>query len=431
MESQNKIFALVDMNNFYVSCERVFKPSLNKKSTIILSNNDGCTVSRSQEAKDLGIKMGVPLFQIKDIVERHNVQVLSSNYALYAEMSRRAMKILGEFVSPHEIFEYSIDESFLDLTAYAANIDLTEYGHTILARLLKCLSLPACIGFGRSLTEAKLANHIAKKNKQFNGVCNLTAIDYCWTESMYQNIEVGDVWGIGRQHTKKLNSMGIMTVLDFINASPQMIKDQFSIVMQRTLLELHGVPCIEMENAPQAKKQIIASRSFGQKVYCKDDLKEAITLYVQDAVRRLRSEKQLCGCIIVFVQSNPFDSSQPFYKKSESFALPDPSDNSLVLSKIATAMIDGLYKEDVAFKKCGVILTCLESKEHHIYDMFTDMAHVELSDRLMDSLDDIQKKFGKQKIAIGASMMPNRAWNMSRNRLSQNYFKWDQLLTIK
>lgn len=431
MESQNKIFALVDINNCYVSCERIFNPRLNNKSVIILSNNDGCAVSRSQEAKDLGIKMGVPLFQIKDIVERHNVQVLSSNYALYAEMSRRFMKVLSEFVDPHEQEIYSIDECFLDFTAYAANMDLTEYAHTILARLQKWLGLPACIGIGRSKTEAKLANHIAKKNKQLNGVCNLTAIDYCWTESMYQNIEVGEIWGIGRQHTKKLNSMGIMTVFDFINTSPQMIKDQFSIVMQRTLLELHGVSCIKLENAPQAKKQIIASRSFGQKVYSKDDLKEAITLYVQDAVYRLRSEKLLCGCIITFVQSNPFDASQPFYKRSEAFALQEPSDNSLLLAKIATAMIDVLYKKDVAFKKCGVILTCLESKEHHIYDMFTDMAQVELSDRLMESLDDIHKKFGKKKIAIGASMMPDRAWNMSRNKLSQNYFKWDQLLSIK
>lgn len=431
MESQNKIFALVDINNCYVSCERIFNPSLNHKSVIIVSNNDGCAVARSQEAKNLGIKMGVPLFQIRDIVERHNVQVLSSNYALYAEMSRRFMKVLGEFVTPQEQEIYSIDECYLDLTAYATNIDLTEYAHTILARLQKWLGLPACIGIGRSKTESKIANHIAKKNKQLNGVCNLISVDYCWTEYMYQYIDVGEIWGIGRQHAKKLNSMGIFTVFDFINISPQLIKDQFSIVMQRTLLELLGISCIELEQVPQAKKQIIASRSFGQKVYSKDDLKEAISLYVQDAVSRLRNDKLLCGCIIAFVQSNPFDSSQPFYKRSEAYALPEPSDNSLLLTKIATMMINSLYKENIAFKKCGVILTCLESKERHIFDMFTDMTQVEQSDRLMDSLDDIHSKFGKKKIAIGASMMPHRTWNMSRNHLSQNYFKWDQLLRIK
>ncbi|BBL22359.1 MULTISPECIES: Y-family DNA polymerase [Acinetobacter] len=431
MDNQNKIIALVDINNCYVSCERVFNPKLNNKAVIILSNNDGCAVARSQEAKDLGIKMGVPLFQIRDIVEKHDVQVLSSNYALYAEMSRRFMKILGEFVTSSELEVYSIDEAWLDLTAYEANLDLTEYAYEILKRLMKYLGLPACIGIGRSKTEAKLANHLAKKNKQLNGVCNLTAIDYSWTESMYQSIEVGEIWGVGRQHAKKLNSLGIITVLDFLNAKPQMIKDQFSIVMQRTLLELQGISCIEIEHAPQAKKQIIASRSFGQKVYNKDELKEAITLYVQDAVSRLRSEKLLCGCIIGFAHSNPFDSSQPLYKRSESFALPEPSDNCLTLAKIATAMIESIYKEGVAFKKCGVILTCLEPKENHIYDMFTDMDQVEQSNRLMDSLDQIHEKFGKKKLAIGASMLPNRTWTMTRNQLSQNYFKWDQLLKVK
>lgn len=431
MDNQNKIIALVDINNCYVSCERVFNPKLNNKAVIILSNNDGCAVARSQEAKDLGIKMGVPLFQIRDIVEKHDVQVLSSNYALYAEMSRRFMKILGEFVTSSELEVYSIDEAWLDLTAYEANLDLTEYAHEILKRLMKYLGLPACIGIGRSKTEAKLANHLAKKNKQLNGVCNLTAIDYSWTESMYQSIEVGEIWGIGRQHAKKLNSLGVITVLDFLNAKPQMIKDQFSIVMQRTLLELQGISCIEIEYSPQAKKQIIASRSFGQKVYNKDELKEAITLYVQDAVSRLRSEKLLCGCIIGFAHSNPFDSSQPLYRRSESFALPEPSDNCLTLAKIATAMIESIYKEGVAFKKCGVILTCLEPKENHIYDMFTDMEQVEKSNRLMDSLDQIHEKFGKKKLAIGASMLPNRTWTMTRNQLSQNYFKWDQLLKVK
>lgn len=431
MDNQNKIIALVDINNCYVSCERVFNPKLNNKAVIILSNNDGCAVARSQEAKELGIKMGVPLFQIRDIVEKHDVQVLSSNYALYAEMSRRFMKILGEFVTSSELEVYSIDEAWLDLTAYEANLDLTEYAHEILKRLMKYLGLPACIGIGRSKTEAKLANHLAKKNKQLNGVCNLTAIDYSWTEGMYQSIEVGEIWGVGRQHAKKLNSLGIITVLDFLNAKPQMIKDQFSIVMQRTLLELQGISCIEIEYSPQAKKQIIASRSFGQKVYNKDELKEAITLYVQDAVSRLRSEKLLCGCIIGFAHSNPFDSTQPLYRRSESFALPEPSDNCLTLAKIATAMIESIYKEGVAFKKCGVILTCLEPKENHIYDMFTDMEQVEKSNRLMDSLDQIHEKFGKKKLAIGASMLPNRTWTMTRNQLSQNYFKWDQLLKVK
>ncbi|MEV4850819.1 Y-family DNA polymerase [Acinetobacter lwoffii] len=431
MENQNKIFALVDINNCYVSCERVFNPSLNNRPVIVLSNNDGCAVARSQEAKNLGIKMGVPLFQLKDIVEQHNVIVLSSNYALYAEMSRRFMKVLSGFVSPQEQEIYSIDECFLDLTAYASNYDLTAYAHLILDRLLRWLGLPACIGIGRTKTEAKMANHIAKKNSYLKGVCNLVSMDYCSVDDLYRTIEVNEVWGIGRKHTKKLNSLSINTVLDFVCASPLMIKDQFSIVMQRTLLELQGISCIEIEQIPKAKKQIIASRSFGQKVYSTDDLKEAITLYVQDAVSRLRNKKLLCGCIIGFVQSNPFDSSEPFYNKSISFALPYPSDSSLLLTKISTTMIDQLYQKNVGFKKCGVILTCLEPKATHIYDLFTDMTKIKSSDKLMDSLDEIQNKFGKKKIGLGASMLPNRNWNMSRNKLTPNYFKWDQLMYVK
>lgn len=431
MEYKRKIYALVDINNCYVSCERLFNPSLNNRPVIVLSNNDGCAVARSQEAKDLGIKMGVPLFQIKEIVEQHNVQVLSSNYALYAEMSRRFMKVLSDFVSPKEQEVYSIDECFLDLTAHAENYDLTEYVQQMRQRILSWLGLPVSIGIGRTKTEAKLANHIAKKNTYLKGVCNLIAMDPCSAEALYQTIEVDEIWGVGRKHSKTLKSMGIHTVMDFVQAQPLIIKDQFSIVMHRTLLELQGIACIELEHTPPAKKQIISSRSFGQRIYHIDDLKEAMSLYIMDAVNRLREDQLLCGCLIGFVQSNPFDISKPFYNKSLSLALPEATDNLLVLSKLATAMVDGLYVKDIAFKKCGVILTCLEPKASHVYDMFTDMKHIEINDSVMDSLEKIHSKYGKNKLALGASMMPNRRWNMSRDRLTQNYFKWDQLLTVK
>lgn len=431
MAYTNKIFALVDINNCYVSCERIFNPSLNNKPVIVLSNNDGCAVARSQEAKDLGIKMGVPLFQIKDIVEQHKVQVLSSNYALYAEMSRRFMKVLSDFVTPEEQEVYSIDECFLDLTAYAKKYDLTDYAQTIRQRIFTWLGLPVCIGLGRTKTEAKMANHIAKKNAYFNGVCNLVAMDYCAIESLYETIEVGEIWGVGSKHTKKLNSLNIYSVLDFAMAFPFMIRDQFSIVMHRTLLELHGVSCIELEHTQAPRKQIVASRSFGQRIYHIDDLKEAMSLYVQDAVARLRGEKMLCGYMIGFVQSNPFETHKPYYSKSAALTLPEPTDNVLMLCKIATKMIDDLYQKDVGFKKCGVILTCLEPKVNHTYDLFIDMKQITAGNNLMDSLEEIHHKFGKTKLALGASRLPNRSWNMSRNQLSQNYFRWDQLLCVK
>lgn len=431
MAYTNKIFALVDINNCYVSCERIFNPGLNNKPVIVLSNNDGCAVARSQEAKDLGIKMGVPLFQIKDIVEQHKVQVLSSNYALYAEMSRRFMKVLSKFVTPEEQEVYSIDECFLDLTAYTKKYDLTDYAQTIRQRIFTWLGLPVCIGLGRTKTEAKMANHIAKKNTYFNGVCNLVAMDFCAIESLYETIEVGEIWGVGRKHTKKLNSLNIYSVLDFVMASSFMIRDQFSIVMHRTLLELHGVSCIELEHTQAPRKQIVASRSFGQRIYHIDDLKEAMSLYVQDAVARLRGENMLCGYMIGFVQSNPFDTHRPYYSKSAALTLLEPTDNVLTLCKIAIKMIDDLYQKDVGFKKCGVILTCLEPKSSHIYDLFTDMKQITADNNLMDSLEEIHHKFGKTKLAMGASMLPNRSWNMSRDQLSQNYFQWDQLLCVK
>ena len=429
--SRKEIYALVDVNNCYVSCERLFNPKRNHRPVIVLSNNDGCAVARSQEAKDLGIKMGVPLFQIKDIVEQHKVQVLSSNYALYAEMSRRFMKVLSDFVTPEEQEVYSIDECFLDLTAYAKKYDLTDYAQTIRQRIFTWLGLPVCIGLGRTKTEAKMANHIAKKNTYFNGVCNLVAMDYCAIESLYETIEVGEIWGVGSKHTKKLNSLNIYSVLDFAMAFPFMIRDQFSIVMHRTLLELHGVSCIELEHTQAPRKQIVASRSFGQRIYHIDDLKEAMSLYVQDAVARLRGEKMLCGYMIGFVQSNPFETHKPYYSKSAALTLPEPTDNVLMLCKIATKMIDDLYQKDVGFKKCGVILTCLEPKVNHTYDLFIDMKQITAGNNLMDSLEEIHHKFGKTKLALGASRLPNRSWNMSRNQLSQNYFRWDQLLCVK
>lgn len=224
MKSNTRIFALVDVNNMYVSCERVFNPKLNDIGCLVLSNNDGCAVARSQEVKDLGIRMGVPLFQIEDIVKKHNIQVLSSNYALYAEMSRRFMLMLGQYVAPGEQEIYSVDECFLELTTYVKNYDLTAYAQEMRLKAQQWLGLPCCIGIGRSKTEAKISNHLAKKNKYFNGVCNLAEMDPCSAEQLLAQVDVGEVWGVGRQNCKKLNLMNIKSVLDLIEANPKEIK---------------------------------------------------------------------------------------------------------------------------------------------------------------------------------------------------------------
>lgn len=427
---KEKIFALVDVNNCYVSCERVFNPKLNNRPVIVLSNNDGCAVARSQEAKDLGIKMGVPLFQIKEIVERNNVVVMSSNYAMYEEMSKRFYNILSGFVANSEIERYSIDEVFLDLTTFSNYIDFVKYGHEMKTTLWQWLGLPVCVGIGRSKTEAKIANHIAKKNSSFNGVCDLVRMDLCNKEDYLSKIDVSEVWGVGRKHTKKLQSMGIKTVMDLACSNPIQMQKLFSIVMARTVNELQGVSCIEIEDTPPSKKQIISSRSFGQKVTELQDLKEAIAMHAQDACKRLRSDKSLCGCIIVFGQSNPFDKNEPFYNQSVSFAFPEPTDCVTDFVRAVTIMITHVYKKGIKFKKCGVVLTCIEPKSSHTYDLLTDMQEIEEKEKLMKAYEAIQEKFGKKKIGVGPCFLPNRSWSMSRGKLSNNPFTWSGLLRV-
>lgn len=430
MKHENKVFFLIDVNNMYVSCERVFDPSLNDKPVIVLSNNDGCAVARSNESKALGVKMGVPLFQIKDIVQKHNVIVLSSNYAMYAEMSRRFHKILGSYVTEEEVEPYSIDECFVDFSAYEKNFDLEKVGHDMRAKIWKWIGLPVCVGIGRSKTEAKISNHIAKKNQGFNGVCDLVNMDPCNKEYYFSLIEVSEVWGVGRKHAKKLQSMGINTVLDLACAEPREMQKKFSIVMARTIYELQGISCIEIEHTPPSKKQIVASRSFGGRVTELTDLKEAISMYAQDACKRLRDEELLCGCMIAFVQSNPFDPNVPFYNKSITGSFSEPTACAVDFVKAATRMLNEIYKEGIKYKKCGVVLTGLEPKSGHTYDLLTDFKHIEKKECLMQAMDGIHSKFGKKKIGVGPCFIPNRNWSVSRDKLSRNPFKWDELLLI-
>ncbi|MFV5613539.1 MULTISPECIES: Y-family DNA polymerase [Acinetobacter calcoaceticus/baumannii complex] len=430
MKHQNKVFFLIDVNNMYVSCERVFDPSLNNKPVIVLSNNDGCAVARSNESKSLNIKMGVPLFQIKDIVQQHNVIVLSSNYAMYAEMSRRFHSILASYVTAEEVEPYSIDECFIDFTAYEKNFDLEKVGQQMRQQIWKWLGLPVCVGIGRSKTEAKIANHIAKKNPGFNSVCDLVNMDPCNKEYYFAQIDVSEVWGVGRKHSKKLQSMGVNTVLDLACAEPREMQKKFSIVMARTIYELQGISCIEIEHTPPSKKQIVASRSFGGRVTELTDLKEAISMYAQDACKRLRDEGLLCGCMIAFVQSNPFDPNVPFYNKSITGSFSEPTDCAVDFVRAATRMLNEIYKEGIKYKKCGVVLTCLEPKSGHTYDLFTDFKHIEKKESLMQAMDGIHSKFGKKKIGVGPCFLPNRGWSMSRDKLSKNPFRWDELMTI-
>ncbi|ATU55160.1 TPA: DUF4113 domain-containing protein [Acinetobacter baumannii] len=431
MKHENKVFALVDVNNCYVSCERVFNPELIDKPVIVLSNNDGCAVARSNEAKKLGIKMGVPLFQIKDIVQQNNVIVLSSNYTLYAEMSRRFHKVLGTYVTESEQEIYSIDECFLDLTDYYENFNLSSYAQDMRITILKWIGLPCCVGIGSSKTEAKIANHIAKKYPAFNSVCNLVDMDLCNKEAFFSEIDVTEVWGVGRKHSKKLQGMGINSVFDLACTDPREMKKNFTIVMARTVAELQGISCIEIEDTPSSKKQIIKSCSFGAKVTELNDLKEAIGMHAQEACKRLRDDESLCGYLIVFVQSNVFDESAPFYNKSISGGFSEPTDCATDLVKAATRMVGEIFKEGVKYKKCGVILTGLEPKSGHTYDLLTDFETIEKKEKLMKTLEGVHQKYGRKKLGIGPCFIPGRTWSMSRDKLSKNPFRVDGLLTVK
>lgn len=387
MKDTNKIYALIDINNCYVSCERLFQPRLNNKPVIVLSNNDGCAVACSQEAKELGIKIGVPLFQIKELIEKHNIQVLSSNYKLYAEMSKRFHGILAEYVAPEEQEIYSIDECFLDLTTYANTFDLNAYIQDMRARIAKWIGLPVCIGIGRTKTEAKLANHMAKKAKRFNGVCNLASMQPKHRDYFESLIDVSEIWGVGRKHSKRLHEMGIKTVFDLTKTEPRNINKLFSILMAKIVAELQGISCLEIESTPPAKKQIISSKSFGQRIIDIESLSEAMSDYLQSAVKRLRSDSSLCGCVIAFAQSNPFDKNKPFYNKSINISFSEPTDSAVIINKALLQQMHELFNDGIEFKKCGVILTCLEKKSSYTPDLLTDAEFIQRNEKLQIALE--------------------------------------------
>lgn len=430
MKSQKEIFALVDVNNCYVSCERVFNTSLNDRPVIVLSNNDGCAVARSQESKDLGIKMGVPVFQIQDLIKQHNIQVLSSNYALYGEMSRRFMNLLGEYVAPGEQEVYSIDECFLKLTTYEHLFDLTEYAREMKNKAWQWLGLPCCIGIGRSKTEAKIANHLAKKNKFFDGVCNLVHMDPCSSEYMLANVEVDEVWGVGRQNCNKLNAMGINTVLDLINANPKEIKKQFSIVMEKTVRELQGISCIDIEDDEVAKKQIISSRSYGNPVYEIDDIKSSVRLYVARAVKRMRADESICKMIGVYIQTSRFDKTGR-YSPYIIVQMAEHTDDLLLITRAAMKGIDQIYKKGFKYKKAGIVLLEIIDKSKFVPDLFTDYTHKNEREKLSDAIEAISERFGKNLVTLGIANNQEATWHMNQNLRSPSYLtSWPDLFRV-
>ncbi len=420
------VFALVDCNNFYASCEKLFRPDLKDTPVVVLSNNDGCVVARSREAKSLGIKMGVPVFQIKAEMQRHGILAFSSNYALYADLSSRVMRTLEEMAARVEV--YSIDEAFLDLTGIESAISLVEFGQQVRERIGHWIGITVCVGIAPTKTLAKLANHAAKKYPATQGVVDLTNPDR--QRRLLALVPVDDVWGVGRRLSTRLNALGITTALDLANASPRAIREQFSVVLERSVRELNGESCIELEEIPPTKKQIVCSRSFGVKVTQFELLREAVCEYATRATEKLRKEQQQAKVMTVFIRTSPFKDNEPQYSNSASGELLIPSCDTRDFIELASHLIKRIWKDGFRYAKAGVMLSDFYDPGMFQPGLFDDVSTRSNSQQLMSVLDSINQS-GAGKVFF-AGQGTKKDWSMKREYLSPAYTtRWDQLPRVK
>lgn len=424
-QQDNKIFMLVDANNFYASCEREFKPALDHRPIVVLSNNDGNVISRCQLAKKLGIKMAVPYYQVEDLIQQHQVTVFSSNYPLYSEMSSRFMNILGQFVDPTEQEVYSIDECFLDVSAHEHLYNMNERAKDIKDTIKQWIGLPCCVGIGRSKTQAKLANYLAKTHTCFQGICNLLDMDPCILETLYADTAVSEIWGVGRQNTQRLNTLGIHSVLDLHLSNNKMIRKHFSVLMERTVLELQGISCIDIQDKPEPNKQIISSRSFATPLTELNLLKEAVTLFTLKAADKLRKQGSLCGGVTVYIRTNRFNEQEQYFSQYINLGLDEPSDDRLLLVKTAMTALEKIFVAGKRYKKAGIVLTSINPKSGHIYDLLLDHSKLNAREQLMQSYEQVNHKYGEHAITVGIAKLISR-----QQFKSPNIFKFDQLLKV-
>ena len=391
-------FALVDGNNFYVSCERVFNPKLEGKPVVVLSNNDGCAVARSAEVKALGVKMGTPWFQMKDLARKHGIIALSSNYELYADLSNRMMSLLGRFSPDQEI--YSIDECFLGLEGFH-HYDILSYGQEIRQTVKQWIGIPVCVGVAPTKTLAKLANHCAKKNLAGSeGVCDLGCLSPTALSSLFSKIPVGEVWGVGRRLSAQLGERGIASVEDLRTANAKILRREFSVVLERTIAELNGISCLAMEDAVPNKQQIMSSRSFGQYVYDLEPLKEAVASYIAIAAEKLRSQGSRAGMVQVYIRTNPHKENVPQYQRGLMVSLPEPSDDTLRLTKVALWLLKKIYLPGYAYQKAGVALLDLSEAGTVQLNLFSKNRD---NLRLMQVMDRINAVWGRDTLHSAAT----------------------------
>ncbi|WP_337022567.1 MULTISPECIES: translesion error-prone DNA polymerase V subunit UmuC [unclassified Pantoea] len=409
------MFALVDVNSFYASCETVFRPDLRGKPVVVLSNNDGCVIARSAEAKALQLPMGAPYFKLKDEFRRHKVHVFSSNYALYADMSNRVMTTLEDMAPSVEI--YSIDEAFMDLTGVRNCRVLEEYGREIRARVKRDTHLTVGVGIAPTKTLAKLANHAAKKWTKTGGVLDLSNTDR--QRKLMELVKVEDVWGVGRRISKRLNAMGIITAKDLSEQSTYIIRKHFNVVLERTVRELRGEPCLELEEFAPTKQQIVCSRSFGSRITDYQDMRQAVCAYAERATEKLRSERQYCRQIAVFVRTSPHAVGETFYGNQAMGTLMTPSNDTRDIIRVAMESLDRIWLDGCRFMKAGVMLGDFYSQgvsQLNLFDEFKPQVNSEVLMRVVDGLN----QSGKGKLWFAGQGM-QKTWAMKRDMLSPAY----------
>ena len=404
-----KKIALVDCNSFYVSCERLFNPKLRNKPVVVLSNNDGCIISRSTEAKALGIKMGEPYFKAKNIIIKNNVKVFSSNYSLYGDLSRRVMRTLKRFNSEMEV--YSIDEAFLDLSNFPDN-EIEGVGKEIRSIVLKWTGIPTSIGIAKTKTLSKVANHIAKKKQ--SGVVSLIGVENI--DPILEKVEVNDIWGVGKQLTKFYHKNGIYNAKQLKNKSNTWIKKSSNVLSSRTAMELKGISCIGLEKTSAKRKSCVVSRSFGQRIEDFQELKEAVASYSLNASEKIRSEALVAKSITIFIRTSPFQSRYGFYSNSKTIDFPIATNNSIEIVKAALSGLETIFKTGYSYQKAGVLLSHLSNSSNG-KNLFSSIQDEKIN-TLMKSIDNTNYRYGRSTLSL-ASAGVHKKWNMRRKHSSK------------
>ena len=408
---KKKVFALIDCNAFYVSCERVFNPRLNNRPVVALSNNDGCIIARSKEAKALGIKMGVPLFKVKDIIARENVTVFSSNYTLYADMSRRVMNIISEFAPSIEV--YSIDEAFIDLTDM--KIDYESYAYQMRKTILQYTGIPVSIGIASTKTLTKVANHIAKDDETLEGVCSLIQNENL--DKVLEDTNVSDVWGVGRQLSKKLIANGIFNAKLLKDCDDAWVRKIMSVNGLKTVSELREVSCLDLEEISATRKSCCTTRSFGKPLLHLEDIEQAVTTFARRATERIRGENLTASTVSVFLRTNPFDRSH-YYSNSSMITLSYPTCDTMQIVKAALKLTKILFRHNYKYKKAGVLLSGFYKKGTETKDFFSEEKYQ--SPKLMSVVDKINQRYGSDTVQIATECQIGK-WKQKRKNCTQSY----------